>query len=78
VRISVIFRRFGVTIVVVQKQLLLAILSMCLYSRLSYPTRKAHAPYYTRIAVYGLSSPTIFFHNYLTNGTIFERKKKSN
>jgi len=45
-----------------------------LYSRINYPRRKAHAPYY--IAVYGLSGPTIFFHYYLTNGTIFERKKE--
>jgi len=39
---------------------------------LSYPARKAHAPYYV---VCTLSRSTVFSH-YLLNGTIFGKKKK--
>ena len=63
-----------ISIVVVEKQYILNILSVCLYSFLSYLAWKAHAPYY--IVISGLSGSTIFFtlphkwHN-------LKKKKKS-
>jgi hypothetical protein len=39
---------------------------------LSYPGRKAHAPYY--IVICGLSGSTMFFPHYLINGAIFGKK----
>jgi hypothetical protein len=39
---------------------------------LRHPACDAHAPYYT--AICDLSGSTIFFPNYLINGTIFEKK----
>jgi hypothetical protein len=39
---------------------------------ISYPARKAHAPYY--IAICSLSGSTIFFHIISTNRVIFGRK----
>ena len=50
-------RRFRVTIVAVEKQQVLYSLCVC---SLSYPARKAHAPYY--IVICGLSGCTTFFH----------------
>ena len=43
---------------------------------LSNPACNAHEPYY--VVICGLSGSTIYFHIILTNGTIFERKKKVN
>jgi len=45
-----------------------------LYSFLTYPTRKAHAPYYNVIC--GLSGCTLYyiFTHYLKEGTIYGKK----
>ena len=66
-RINVTWRRVRVTIVAVEKQYVLRILSVCSFS---YPTCKAHAPYY--IVICGLSGCTKFFH-ILIIGTIIGR-----
>jgi hypothetical protein len=58
VRINVTLRRVRVTIVVVEKEYLFAILSVCVCS-LIYPSCNAHAAYYV---ICGLSESTIFFH----------------
>ena len=57
---KVTLSRFRVTVVVVEKQQVFHVLSVCLYSCLSYPACKAHAPYY--IVIHVLSGSTIFFH----------------
>ena len=58
VRINATLRRVRVTIVAVEKQLILHILSVCVCS-LRYAACGAHAPYYTVIC--GLYDSTIFF-----------------
>jgi hypothetical protein len=71
VRIDVTLRRVHVTIAAVYKK-------YCIHERdrdrvcvcsLSYQACKMHALYYIVICV--LSGPTLFFPNYVINGTIF-------
>ena len=57
---NVTLRRVRFTIVAVEKQQVLHILSVCLYSCLSYLACKMHAPYY--IVICGLSGSVVFFH----------------
>jgi len=59
VRTNVILGRVRVTIVVMEKEYIFAILSVCVCS-LSYPSCNAHAAYY--IVTCGLSESYIFFH----------------
>jgi hypothetical protein len=54
--VNVTLRRVRATIVALEKQYVLYILSVCI---LRYPAHNAHAPYY--IVVRGLSGCTIFF-----------------
>jgi hypothetical protein len=63
--------RFLLTFVAVEKQYTLHVLSVCLYSCLSYSAFRAYAPYY--IVICRLSASTIFFH-IIINGTIFGKK----
>ena len=66
---NVTLRRVRATIVVVEKQWVLHILSVCI-SSLSYPARNAHAPY---CHLWPAPLYKVFPH-YLINGTIFEKK----
>ena len=69
---NVILTRVRVAMVDVGKQWVLNILSVCLYSCLIYSAYQQHAPYY---AICDLSDYTTFFQNYLTDGTIFGRRR---
>jgi hypothetical protein len=67
---NVTFRRVRVTIFALEKPCVLHILSVSLYSCLSYPTRNAHAPYC--IVICGLSVWLYHvFPNYLTSDAIW-------
>jgi hypothetical protein len=73
VHIDVILGRVRVTIVAVEKQQVLHILSVCVCS-LSYPARKAHSPYC--IVICGLPGSTIFFFT-LSHKRYYCREKKT-
>ena len=68
---NIILRYVHVTIVAVEKQELINIMSVCLYYCLSYLACQLHFHY---TVICRLSGSTIFSH-YLINGTIFEEKK---
>ena len=64
----------GLTIIDVEKQYGLRIISMCLYSCFCYTACKAHAPYF--VVICGLPGCTYLFPHFLINGTTSEKKKK--
>jgi len=69
---NVILRYIHVTVIAVEKQELLNIMSVCLYYCLSFLACKLHIHYTVTCS---LSGSTIFSH-YLINGMIFEGGKK--
>jgi hypothetical protein len=70
---NVKLRHVRVSTVAVEKQQVLHILSVCLYSCLSYAACTAHAPYH--LVICGLSGSYHTFQHCIINGTIFWKKK---